>query len=123
MNNYMYRQYCDHNQPIYNQKYCSGCKAVKEAEAKIRYEQYWKKKTAFFWDYMKSTFGGDIRDPSYKHEIPKEFNTLRRSKSQEELKKEYRKLAKIHHPDKGGSNSMFQRLQNLYERLCNSFIF
>ena len=43
------------------------------------------------------------------------------SKSAEELRKEYHKLCRIHHPDKGGKKSMFQRLQNLYERLCNSF--
>ena len=87
MNN-MYREYCDHGQPIYY-KGCSGCKAVREQEAKIRYDTYWKKKRGDFWDYFKETFGGDIRDPSYEHEIPKEFNTLRRSKSSEELKKEY----------------------------------
>ena len=119
MNN-MYREYCDHGQPIYY-KGCSGCKAVREQEAKIRYDTYWKKKRGDFWDYFKETFGGDIRDPSYEHKLPKEFNGLRRSKSQEELKKEYRKLCRVHHPDKGGTTSMFQRLQNLYERLCSSF--
>ena len=70
----------------------------------------------------KEAFKGDIRDPSYQHTIPIEFNGLRRSRSQEELKKEYRKLARKLHPDKGGSTSMFQRLQNLYERLCVSFV-
>ena len=40
---------------------------------------------------------------------------------QEELRKEYKKLCRIHHPDKGGKTTMFQRLQNLYERLCSSF--
>tara|TARA_R110000787_G_scaffold7376_1_gene25255 strand:- start:228 stop:593 length:366 start_codon:yes stop_codon:yes gene_type:complete len=117
----IYKQYCVHNQPIYCQQYCSGCKAIKEFEAKMRYEAYWRKKTSYFWDYFKEAFGGDIKDPSYKHELPKEFNSLRRSKSQEELRKEYHKLCRIHHPDKGGKTSMFQRLQNLYERLCSSF--
>ena len=117
----IYKQYCIHNQPIYNQKYCSGCRAIREREAKIRYDSYWKKQTSYFWDYFKETFGGDVKDPNYKHEIPKEFNTLRRSKSQEEFRKEYKKLCRIHHPDKGGKTTMFQRLQNLYERLCSSF--
>ena len=121
MKEYMYKEYCEHNQPIYYQKFCSGCKEIKEREAKIRYDSYWKKKRGCFWDYFKETFGGDVTDPSYKHEIPKEFNTLRRSTSAEELKKEYRKLCRIHHPDKGGKTTMFQRLQNLYERLCSSF--
>ena len=114
--NDIYRQYCDHGNPIYY-KGCPGCHADKRRDQEKRYEKYWAKKTSFFWTYLKEAFNGDIRDPSYKHELPKEFNTLRRSKSQEELRKEYRKLCRIHHPDKGGKTSMFQRLQNLYERL------
>jgi hypothetical protein len=35
----------------------------------------------------------------------------------DELKKEYFKLAKIYHPDKGGSTADFQALQNEYEKL------
>tara|TARA_R110000744_G_scaffold242607_1_gene359672 strand:+ start:566 stop:931 length:366 start_codon:yes stop_codon:yes gene_type:complete len=120
--NGIYRTHCDHGNPIYHTDSCPGCRAVKSREQEIRYNEYWKRKTSFFWDYLKEAFKGDIRDPSYKHTIPIEFNGLRRSRSQEELKKEYRKLARKLHPDKGGSTSMFQRLQNLYERLCVSFV-
>lgn len=35
----------------------------------------------------------------------------------DELKKQYYKLAKIYHPDTGGSKTQFQDLQNEYERL------
>ena len=35
----------------------------------------------------------------------------------EELKSEYRKLAMIHHPDRGGKTNDFQDLQNEYEKL------
>ena len=117
----IYREYCDHGQPIYYQKYCSGCKAIRECKQKERYNTYWKKKRGDFWDYFKNAMGGDPGDPDVVYKIPEEFTGLRRSTSQEELRKEYRKLARIHHPDKGGSTSMFQRLQNLYERLCCSF--
>ena len=119
--NGVYRTHCLHGNPIHYQG-CPGCRADKTREQEKRYNEYWNKKKSFFWDYMKSTFGSDYRDPSYKHELPKEFNTLRRSKSQEELKIEYRKLCRIHHPDKGGKTSMFQRLQNLYQRLVISVI-
>lgn len=34
----------------------------------------------------------------------------------DQLKKEYFKLAKIYHPDKGGSTAQFQQLQNEYEK-------
>ena len=120
--NGIYRQYCDHGNPIHYQSTCPGCRDVKRIEQEKRYHEYWTKKRSFFWTYLKEAFKGDIRDPSYKYDLPKEFNGLRRSKSEEELRKEYKKLVRIHHPDKGGSTSMFQRLQNLYERLCNSFI-
>ena len=120
MGEYVYRQYCDHGQPIYY-KGCSGCKAVKAHEANIRYESYWAKRRAFFWDHLKQMFEGDVRDPAYTHRLPQQFNTLRKSNSFEELRHEYRKLARKHHPDKGGTTDVFQRLQNLYERLIKRF--
>lgn len=120
--NGLYAQYCIHNQPIYNQKYCSGCRAIREKQAKKRYHAYWNKQRGHFWDYFKEAFGGDPRDPDTpEHKIPEEFMPLRKSKSQEELRKNYFKLARIHHPDKGGEKTMFQRLQNCYERLCKKF--
>ncbi len=39
-----------------------------------------------------------------------------------ELKKRYRSLASIHHPDKGGSNAMMQRLNESYENLKNTVV-
>tara|TARA_R110001632_G_scaffold7543_1_gene30028 strand:- start:4075 stop:4437 length:363 start_codon:yes stop_codon:yes gene_type:complete len=120
MSSYNYPQYCIHNQPIYYQG-CSGCKAIKEAESQKRYEAYWNKTRIPFWEYFKSAMGGDPRDPDVVYKIPEEFAPLRRSKSAEELRKEYHKLARKMHPDKGGSTSLFQRLQNIYERLFSSF--
>lgn len=47
------------------------------------------------------------------------YNTLGVSKNatQEEIKKAYRKLAMIHHPDKGGSPVEFQKINDAYEVL------
>ncbi|HIF5636866.1 TPA: J domain-containing protein [Vibrio parahaemolyticus] len=39
--------------------------------------------------------------------------------SSQELRKRYKSLASIHHPDKGGSKSMMQRLNESYEKLKN----
>lgn len=39
-----------------------------------------------------------------------------------ELKKRYRSLASIHHPDKGGSNAMMQRLNESYENLKKTVV-
>lgn len=37
--------------------------------------------------------------------------------SYQELKKRYKSLASLHHPDKGGSKAMMQRLNDAYEKL------
>lgn len=39
----------------------------------------------------------------------------------EELKKQYRKLALKHHPDRGGNEKDFIELQREYEKLSNQF--
>lgn len=47
------------------------------------------------------------------------YNTLGipRDATQEEIKKAFRKLAMIHHPDKGGNPTEFQKLNDAYEVL------
>jgi DnaJ-class molecular chaperone len=39
--------------------------------------------------------------------------------SEDEIKKAYRKLAREHHPDKGGNKEHFQKIQEAYETLSN----
>ncbi|MCG9613284.1 J domain-containing protein [Vibrio harveyi] len=39
--------------------------------------------------------------------------------SRQELRKRYKSLASIHHPDKGGSKAMMQRINDSYEKLKN----
>jgi DnaJ-class molecular chaperone len=40
------------------------------------------------------------------------------SASDDEIKKAYRRLAREHHPDKGGNTQTFQQVQKAYEALC-----
>lgn len=40
-----------------------------------------------------------------------------RNPNSQELRKRYKSLASIHHPDKGGSKAMMQRLNDAYEKL------
>lgn len=49
------------------------------------------------------------------------YNTLgvNKNASPDEIKQAYRKLASIHHPDKGGDTSRFQEIQSAYETLSD----
>jgi DnaJ-class molecular chaperone len=49
------------------------------------------------------------------------YNTLGVSKTatKDEIKQAYRTLAKQHHPDKGGDNATFQKVQEAYETLSD----
>ncbi len=44
---------------------------------------------------------------------------VERNASPDEIKKAYRKLAAVHHPDKGGDTAMFQKVQAAYDTLSN----
>lgn len=45
---------------------------------------------------------------------------IRKGASADEIKKAYRRLARMHHPDKGGSEEMFKKIQNAYDSLESS---
>lgn len=45
---------------------------------------------------------------------------INKNATPEEIKKAYRKLASIHHPDKGGSKEEFQKIEEAYRTLSDS---
>lgn len=49
------------------------------------------------------------------------FN-IKRSSSEEDFKKEYKKLILQHHPDKGGDASMFIKVKDAWDTLKKTFI-
>lgn len=107
---YEKRMYCPHGVPNYAR--CSRCITF---HRNIQYEEYRRGKTFRFrpeaFDSEEGCFETeDCMDKA-------EFYTLRRSNSEEQLRKEYHKLARINHPDKGGHTNVFQRLNNLYYEL------
>jgi len=53
--------------------------------------------------------------------MPDHYTTLdiTRNASQDDIKKAYRKLASLHHPDKGGNTAKFQDLQTAYNILSD----
>ncbi len=67
---------------------------------------------------MLNSFWKKLLDPE---ETASAFHVLELpvASSQEEIKKSYRKLAAIHHPDKGGDKEVFIRIQSAFERLKN----
>jgi DnaJ-class molecular chaperone len=44
---------------------------------------------------------------------------ISKSASDDEIKNSYRKLARTHHPDKGGDKDKFQKIQEAYETLSD----
>lgn len=44
---------------------------------------------------------------------------IKKGASPDEIKLAYRKLASVHHPDKGGDTAMFQKIQEAYETLSD----
>ena len=127
MNN-IYNEYCVHGNPIYYSM-CPGCMAEREKKREQRYNKYFREKTFNFIKYFNEQFNYHFTDPSVQApdeiKIRKEdkFYHLKKSNSQEELKKNYFKLAKQYHPDKKtGSTQLFQKLSEIYELLLRQFI-
>lgn len=64
----------------------------------------------------------NINDPKIFQTFESKINKLRKSSSIEELKKNYRDLAKKYHPDKpDGSHTDFIDIKNEYDKLITSF--
>ncbi len=129
MNNNIYPEYCSHGNPIYYMSMCPGCRAEKRKKRDDYAEKYWEDKRINFIKYFNKQYDYYFTDPSVKSpEVIKireddKFFKLKKSKSQEELKKEYYKLAKKYHPDKPtGNTKLMQKLSQIYELLLRQFI-
>ena len=67
--------------------------------------------------YELQTWISGLRTLPAAKEIPKCFHVLGFDSipTQDELKKQYRELAKIHHPDNGGNERMFIKINSAFE--------
>ncbi len=109
----IYPQYCKHNNPIWYTD-CPGCRIEFQKLRDKRYEEYMRRKGRF------NPFTLLFEQDEPEEEV-EEFAPLKRSNSQEELKKSFYKLSRIYHPDKGGDTSMFQKLNSLYQKMKFKF--
>ena len=120
----IYKEYCIHNNPLYYP--CPSCKRLQWEKQYKRYESLVKQKSFQFTKHINDIYNFCFTNPSIyscdeiKVRSNDKFASLKRSNSQEELKKEYYKLAKKYHPDKEtGDTKLMQKLSQLYELLLS----
>ncbi len=125
----VYQQYCDHGNPIYYKSMCPGCRDEARKKREEYSNKYWEHKRINFMRYFNDQYDYYFTDPSVKSdEVIKireddKFFKLKKSSSQEELKREYHKLAKKYHPDKPtGNTKLMQKLSQIYQLLLRQFI-
>ena len=120
INVYASHMYCRHGQPNYYT--CFKCKSENEIKNQKKYKKCKEPFDPFrcfddFNQYQENLTSDNLtsetQDP--------QFNKLKKSNSFENLKKEYHKLCRVHHPDKGGDEETFKQLNNLYHCLEEKF--
>lgn len=121
---YAHSLYCHHNNYLSS---CYKCKHERDEIQKKKWDakQYEKYKRLFNHIHnlgYEFLFPDPVREEKVKIRKDDKFVKLKKSNSQEELKKEYFKLAKKMHPDKpSGSTKLFQKLKQLYDILKEQF--
>tara|TARA_R110000824_G_scaffold46718_1_gene133886 strand:- start:15008 stop:15436 length:429 start_codon:yes stop_codon:yes gene_type:complete len=101
--------------------------SVKEKERRDRNEYYREKSWSQRESERKEQFKKDFMNASHfdpsSTAIEKSMDLfkIKKSSSEEDFKKQYRKLILKHHPDKGGDNSFFIKIQEAYENIQNYF--
>lgn len=111
----IYKSKQDKQREYYDQYY----KEKSYSERRKEFEEEFKKKFMrgdfFEFSSAKSNNSFSARD-KHENDIHPIFK-IKKSSSQEEFKKEYKKLILKHHPDKGGNSSMFIKIKEAYDNL------
>lgn len=95
--------------PISSTRYCSRTCWINQRRQKQTFEEYVDEKI----------FGNVFQEKTYDNMNEWNILKLKPPKTEEEIKKSYRKLILKYHPDKGGSNDKFIELQTAYKTLIN----
>ena len=108
--------YCSHGQPSY-----AICYRCKEDNEFIKMRQYWDrlniKYRNFNWNYF---FGMESPSDDDGINVDDDYRVLglKKTSSQEDLKKAFHQKARETHPDKiGGDGELFKKIKNAYENI------
>jgi len=90
-----------------------------------KYDSYGDGFKSGFWDNF--FFGAGQQGSSTNNDAPSGYTAsyedpynilgMKKSDSNDDLKKGYYKKAKIHHPDRGGKKELFQKLSNAWDQI------
>jgi len=101
--------------PKYYQDYDEEIKKQKKYSGQQK-EKTDKEKENFFKRFFGGFFGFDSEEPEIlEPDYPFNVFGLKKSASNEDMKKAYRKSILKNHPDKGGSSEAFRRIQEAWE--------
>ena len=119
----LYPQYCKHKQPIWYTQFCIGCRAEKDIIKQRLYDEYYSKKYRHF---NANYFFGSKHDPDDDEDsdVDDDFKVLglKKTASEEDLKKAFHQKARETHPDKvGGDGDTFKKIRMAYERIIECF--
>jgi DnaJ-class molecular chaperone len=110
--------------PSFYMDYEAEFKKSENKREKERQEKYNERSKENTRRFFKSFFGWDIpeEDPiSFSEDYPYNVFGLKKSASNEDVKKAYRKEILKSHPDKGGSNELFRKIQEAWEYFKKNF--
>jgi len=89
-------------------------------------KQQWKEKQEYYqknfnnWDdYFQGFYGFKDEEKPKDSNYPYNVFGLKKSASHDDVKKAYRKSILKAHPDKGGSNELFRKIQEAWEYFTN----
>jgi hypothetical protein len=102
--------------PKYYQDYDEEIKKQQKYRQQQEKQKTDKEKENFFKRFFGGFFGFDSEEPEIlEPDYPFNVFGLKKSASNEDMKKAYRKSILKNHPDKGGSSEAFRRIQEAWE--------
>ena len=87
------------------------------AKREARNKKFNEERARHFWSrYFQGFYGAPQEEPEEQKEVDYPYSVfgLKRSASEEDMKQAYRKSVLKAHPDKGGSNELFRKVQEAY---------